>query len=205
MLYFPLVSCVSLPGSGTGSVYSEEGIASWYGEPFHGRLTANGERYDMNAFTAAHKSLPFNTIVKVENLDNGKSVEVRITDRGPFVGERIIDLSKAAATVIGMIDAGIAHVRITAASLGADAAVGSAGNTGNGSGQFRIQVGSYKDRMNAAGIEARLKAAGFKGIVIETSGDVHRVCIGKLSEAEIEPVKAKLAGEGFVDVLVREY
>ncbi|HIE29617.1 TPA: septal ring lytic transglycosylase RlpA family protein [Candidatus Poribacteria bacterium] len=89
------------------------GIASWYGPPFHGRLTANGEIYDMSKLTAAHKELPFNTRVRVTNLDNGKSVVVRINDRGPFVKGRIIDLSKEAARMIDMVNAGISVVELS--------------------------------------------------------------------------------------------
>jgi len=89
-----------------------EGIASWYGADFEGRLTSNGEIYDMYAMTAAHKTLPLGTVVKVNNLDNGKSVEVRINDRGPYVLGRIIDLSKSAAQAVGISDTGTAHVRL---------------------------------------------------------------------------------------------
>lgn len=88
------------------------GTASWYGPGFHGRTTANGEKYDMNAMTAAHKSLKFGTKVKVTNSNNGKSVVVRINDRGPFVGSRVIDLSKRAASAIDMIGPGTAKVTI---------------------------------------------------------------------------------------------
>ena len=88
------------------------GRASWYGPNFHGKLTSNGERYNMYDFTAAHKTLPMNTILKVTNLDNGRSVRVRINDRGPFVNNRIIDLSKAAAREIDMIGSGTAPVRL---------------------------------------------------------------------------------------------
>jgi rare lipoprotein A (peptidoglycan hydrolase) len=89
-----------------------EGIASWYGEDFNGRLTANGEVYDMYKFTAAHKTLPLGTVVKVTNLDNGKTVEVRINDRGPYVQGRIIDLSRTAGRAIGMREAGTAQVKL---------------------------------------------------------------------------------------------
>jgi rare lipoprotein A len=88
------------------------GIASYYAEEFHGRKTANGEVFDMHAFTAAHRTLPFNTIVKVTNRDNGKSVVVRINDRGPFKDNRVIDLSLSAAKAIGMIGSGTAPVII---------------------------------------------------------------------------------------------
>ena len=88
------------------------GIASWYGPDFHGKKTSNGETYNMNAMTAAHKTLPMNTMVRVTNLGNGAQTTVRINDRGPFVAGRIIDLSKAAATSIGMIGAGTARVKL---------------------------------------------------------------------------------------------
>tara|TARA_R110000868_G_scaffold308687_4_gene570128 strand:+ start:524 stop:901 length:378 start_codon:yes stop_codon:yes gene_type:complete len=88
------------------------GIASWYGPGFHGRTTANGERYNMNAMTAAHKTLKFGTKVKVTNSTNGKSVVVRINDRGPYIGKRVIDLSRSAADAIDMIGPGTANVTI---------------------------------------------------------------------------------------------
>jgi rare lipoprotein A len=88
------------------------GVASWYGPGFHGRTTANGERYNMNELTAAHKSLKFGTKVRVTNENNGKSVVVRINDRGPYVGSRIIDLSKGAAQAIDMIGSGTASVKV---------------------------------------------------------------------------------------------
>jgi rare lipoprotein A len=88
------------------------GVASWYGPGFHGRTTANGEKYNMNGMTAAHKSLKFGTKVRVTNENNGKSVVVRINDRGPYVGSRIIDLSKSAAQAIDMIGPGTAAVTV---------------------------------------------------------------------------------------------
>lgn len=88
------------------------GVASWYGPGFHGRTTANGERYNMNDMTAAHKTLKFGTKVRVTNKNNGKSVVVRINDRGPYVGSRIIDLSKSAAQAIDMIGSGTAGVTV---------------------------------------------------------------------------------------------
>lgn len=82
------------------------GLASWYGGQFHGRRTASGERFDMHALTAAHRTLPFGTVVRVRSLVNGKTVEVRINDRGPFIGRRVIDLSRAAAKALGLLDSG---------------------------------------------------------------------------------------------------
>ena len=91
---------------------TETGIASWYGAPYNGRRSANGEVYDMEKLTAAHRTLPFDTWLEVTNLQNQKRVDVRITDRGPFVNGRIIDLSLAAAREIDMVQSGIVRVRI---------------------------------------------------------------------------------------------
>ena len=95
-----------------GIVSTQVGMASWYGDKFHGRKTASGQRYDMNAMTAAHRSLPFGTKVRVINLNNNKRVIVTINDRGPFVKGRIIDVSKRAAGRLGMRQAGVAKVRV---------------------------------------------------------------------------------------------
>ena len=92
--------------------YQQRGIASWYGDPYHGRRTASGETYDMEQFTAAHPRLPFGVTTRVQNLSNGKSVDVRINDRGPFVHGRIIDLSRAAARQIDLLGPGVTRVRI---------------------------------------------------------------------------------------------
>ncbi len=96
------------------AAYNERGLASWYGERYHGRTTANGERFNMNAMTAAHRSLPFGTRVEVTNLLNGRSVVVRINDRGPFIAGRIIDLSRRGAERLGFLNKGLADVRVVA-------------------------------------------------------------------------------------------
>jgi rare lipoprotein A len=96
----------------------QEGVASFYADEFHGRKTANGEVYDMYAMTAAHQALPFNTRVRVTNLDNGRAVVVRINDRGPFIKGRLIDLSYGAAAAIGMIGPGTARVRLEVLEIG---------------------------------------------------------------------------------------
>jgi rare lipoprotein A len=98
--------------SSTG--YHEEGLASWYGADFQGRRTSSGEAYDMNLLTAAHRSLPLQTWVEVTNLGNGRTVVVRVNDRGPFHADRIIDLSMAAARELGYVEAGTARVRVRA-------------------------------------------------------------------------------------------
>ncbi len=92
--------------------YVQEGIASWYGQDFHGKKTANGEKYDMNAVTAAHPTLPMPSVVRVTNLDNGRQLNVRVNDRGPFHSSRIIDVSRRAAQLLGFYDVGTAHVRV---------------------------------------------------------------------------------------------
>ena len=100
----------------TSYEYNAEGLASWYGEPFHGRQTSNGEVYDMYAFTAAHRTLPLPTYVQVTNLSNNRSVVLRVNDRGPFIDpeDRIIDVSYAAAEMLGMLEPGTAPVAVRA-------------------------------------------------------------------------------------------
>ena len=115
-IFFCLGACFSSSGGdtprGTQVAYSQVGLASWYGKPFHGRTTASGERYDMHALTAAHRTLAFGTRVRVVNLKNGKSVVVRINDRGPFVKGRIVDLSRRAADQLAFRQDGITNVRV---------------------------------------------------------------------------------------------
>lgn len=125
--------------------YREEGIASWYGVKFHGHTTSNGEVFDMNKISAAHKTLPLPTWVRVTNLDNGKSIDVRVNDRGPFHGGRIIDLSYAAAVKLGYQDKGTARVRVEAIS-------GAALDTHS----YYVQVGAFSQKDSATGLKKRL-------------------------------------------------
>jgi rare lipoprotein A len=108
--FFPL-------SSGSVENYPQYGHASWYGGKFHGRKTASGERFNKNSFTGAHKQLPFDTVIRVTNLRNGKDVYVRINDRGPFVSGRIVDISRAAAEAIGFNGRGVIRVKIEVATL----------------------------------------------------------------------------------------
>jgi rare lipoprotein A len=126
--------------------YAETGKASWYGHPYHGRPAADGEIYDMETMVAAHRTLPFQTWVRVYDLDNNKTVEVRIIDRGPFVDGRIIDLSHAAARVIDMIGPGIANVRMEVISAPAD----------TGPAIYVVQVGAFESRAAAEQMQAGL-------------------------------------------------
>jgi rare lipoprotein A len=122
--------------------YRETGMASWYGEDFHGRRTANGEIYDMYAMTAAHRTLPFHTRVRVTNLDTGKKTEVRINDRGPFIPGRIIDLSKSGAKELGLLGPGTAKVVVETIGFYPGAAQ-------SVEGLYAIQVGAFQERDNA--------------------------------------------------------
>lgn len=146
--------------------FREEGIASWYGRDFHGKSTANGERYNMYGMTAAHKLLPFGTELKVTNLENGKSIIVRVNDRGPFVGNRIIDLTKTGAEKIAMIGKGTARVRLEAIGT-----VPGLRDDGNMSGKFYVQVGAFKLRGNAEGLVANLKKKGLGARAVLSDND----------------------------------
>lgn len=107
-----LSACASFGSGGGGVGFTETGLASWYGTSEQGRKTASGERFDKNAMTAAHPSLAFGTVVRVTNLENGRTIKVRINDRGPFVRGRIIDLSAGAAARLGIREDGVARVRV---------------------------------------------------------------------------------------------
>lgn len=138
----------------------EEGIASWYGNPFHGRLTANGEVYDMEGPTAAHKTLPFNSNIRVLNLDNGRTTNVRINDRGPFVKGRIIDLSKKSAREIKMLGPGTARVRLY--FLGSKSPPPPK-ESGQG---YTVQVGAFRTSRLAENLRKKL-AKSYEGVVIK--------------------------------------
>jgi rare lipoprotein A len=130
---------------------AETGVASWYGNPYHGRRTASGEIFDMEAMTAAHRTLSFGTWVRVDNLDNGKRTDVRITDRGPFVNRRVIDLSRAAARAIDMLGAGTARVKLTVVRAPDHSPRPPTVSpvTSNTAVRFGVQVGAFGDRSRA--------------------------------------------------------
>jgi rare lipoprotein A len=182
--------------------FEERGRASWYGTKFHGRRTSSGEPYDMFAMTAAHRHLPLPSFVEVINLDNGKRVVVRVNDRGPFAGGRIIDLSYAAAHRIGMVEKGVAPVLIRAVVPGdipaqpvqvaaseplvrSDAV--EPGNRAELHGSY-VQVGAFADRDAADRVKQDLRALGFSDVFVTTlvrnpDSPLHRVRIGPLEDA----------------------
>ena len=149
----------------------EVGLASWYGHPYHGRSSASGEIYDMEQFTAAHRTLPFGTLVRVVNLDNEKSVEVRINDRGPFVDDRVIDLSHAAAQAIGMIGPGTARVRVEVIQAPAAPPPG----------LYAVQVGAFQYRANAEKVRIEMEARYGAARLVLRPGDpaLWRVLVGR--------------------------
>ena len=139
--------------------FVETGVASWYGPGFHGKKTSNGERYNQNAMTAAHKLLPFGTRLRVVNLENGRVTEVRINDRGPFVDSRIIDLSRAAAKDLGMLNKGTARVRLIALEDGRESSVLTP--DGDMLGLFYVQIGSFRERPRAVNLAEFMRTQGY--------------------------------------------
>jgi len=195
-----LVSVLLLP---TLPAWGETGYASWYGGKFQGRQTASGEIFDTNKLTAAHKTLPFGTVVEVTNLDNGKSIEVRINDRGPFVEGRIIDLSRAAATKIGMMSTGIAPVKVEITRNTSDNAHGYSSSPELS--HYSIQVASFLARENAQLLHSRLYDRGLQ-VEFEKSDSGHtRVVLPDVQETELDTLLTKLATMGFNSVLVRRH
>ncbi|MEM1180276.1 MAG: septal ring lytic transglycosylase RlpA family protein [Acidobacteriota bacterium] len=169
---------------------TQRGVASWYGEPFHGRATASGEIYDMHLLTAAHKELPLGTVVDVTNLDNGLKVRVRVNDRGPFIRGRVIDLSYGAAREVKMIGPGTAKVSIEIVSLGG-------GPSGPSlSTRFVVQAGAFRDATNARRLEGELARHHDKVQVVEKDG-IHRVRLGPFrTSREAEDARQWLARRG---------
>lgn len=164
--------------------YREQGIASWYGSKFHGRPTSSGEPYDVHQLTAAHRSLPLPTWVEVTRLDTGQSIIVRVNDRGPFHPDRIIDLSWAAASELGMIDLGTAPVEVRAISF--DDGPGPTARPARL--PVYVQVGAFAEQARAQDVERRLTGSGLGPVETErartSAGHVWRVRLGPVSESE---------------------
>lgn len=189
--------------------YRQRGIASWYGEDFHGKKTSTGEIYDMYAMTAAHKTLPLGTYVQVHNLENNRRVEVRINDRGPFVQGRIVDLSYTAAKEIGIVGPGTARVEVVALAT----PVTTDGGTPRSdvpvdfnSGNFTFQVGAFVNRPNAERLTAKLNEK-YKNahVTVYDRGDqiFYRVRVGKFTNLDQASAQEKvLVKDGYHDLFI---
>jgi rare lipoprotein A len=152
--------CAVLPGGDGGRYdvgYTERGVASWYGEPFNGRPTASGEIYDMNGLTAAHRVLPLGSVIRVTNVENGRSVTVRVNDRGPFVRGRMLDLSYGAARALDMVHDGTGEVRIRILDL-----------PDRRPGAFTVQVGAFSSRQNAVRLSSDLSGR-YSNVSVDSS------------------------------------
>ena len=171
------------------------GIASWYGDPFHGQRTSNGEVYDMHAMTAAHRTLPFQTVVRVHNLDNGKKTQVRVNDRGPFVKGRIIDLSLSAAREIDMVGPGTARVRLEILRI--ETVIES----------LAIQVGSFTQESRAHALKRKLEG-DYDPVTVSRfrspRGMFHRVLAGDFpSREKARKALKKLRSQGLEGFVIR--
>ncbi|HYG61781.1 MAG TPA: septal ring lytic transglycosylase RlpA family protein [Thermoanaerobaculia bacterium] len=172
----------------------ERGVASWYGPRFHGRLTANGERYDMHEMTAAHPTLPFGTRVQVRNVRNGQSALVRINDRGPFKKNRVIDVSFAAAKAIGLVSSGTALVDLYLAATGGGAAPSLS--------HYTVQVGAFSDVDRAASLKANLSRI-YPETRVHGDGTWSRVQVGSFDDRQqAETLRRELAALGMPSVVV---
>lgn len=169
--------------------HETEGFASWYAGKFQGRRTANGEIFDTNLMTAAHKTLAFGTVVEVTHIGSGRSVEVRINDRGPFVEGRVIDLSRAAAEALEMTAEGIAPVRLRIVAEPEPPT-------------HRIQIASFASAESAARVRDRIRAGGLAA-QIERSANVHRVVVPGVAQASLDATLERLVDLGHERVLVR--
>ncbi len=189
--------------------YEDRGVASWYGPTFHGKSTSSGEPYDMYAMTAAHKTLPIPCYARVTNLANGRSVVVRINDRGPFVANRLIDLSWTAAAKLDMLRDGTAFVSVQvlapgsppAPAIEALATPGAAAPVFGPAKVLTLQVGAFANETNAASVMERVRAAGITQVYMSRSGQgtaaLHRVRIGPLSSvAEFDELQSRLGTLG---------
>jgi rare lipoprotein A len=194
--------------------YSERGIASWYGKKFHGKKTSSGEAYDMYAMTAAHKTLPLPSYVRVRNLNNGRSVTLRVNDRGPFLDNRLIDLSYAAASRLGIVGSGTGIVEVVGVSAdqpdsGGMTAQAPAPAMAEDPAQPRLylQVGAFASRDNAENLRLQLERAEFKPVQVQVASQdqatLYRVRIGPLASVHAsDSLAQRIAGYGIANAFV---
>ncbi len=175
----------------------EKGLASWYGHPYHGRRTSSGEVYNMYQLTAAHREIPLGSWVEVINLTNGRSLTVRINDRGPFVDGRIIDLSYASAQLLGVVGPGVVPVRVRLTRAPAQT---------RGPARYSVQVASFIIESNALTLKAELeqKVPGVYLTTAQIDGEVyHRIRVGRfVSHAEAKAAAERLASLGYRVVVI---
>lgn len=176
---------------GAEGAWYQQGGASWYGGKFQGRTTANGETFDTNLYTAAHRILPFNSIVEVYNPNNEKSVLVRINDRGPFVDDRIIDLSRAAANDIGLVAVGVSTVYIKVIRDGRETQ------------KHIIQIGSFAQHNNAIDLMHELQTKGFEPVIESVNNALFRVVIQGVEHSMLDQLKIALRDNGYHEILIR--
>lgn len=179
--------------------YEETGIASWYGPTFHGKATANGERFDENALTAAHRTLPMPSYVEVTNLENGRKLTVRVNDRGPFARDRILDLSRRSAQLLGIEQKGTAKVRVKRVYPEPAAATIIAQGFGE---EIFVQVAALSDRLRAAHLAAEVSRYGTSNVSSGENG-FYRVRVGPFTdEASAASVLAELRSAGYSDAKI---
>jgi rare lipoprotein A len=202
--------------------FYQTGMASWYGREFNGKKTASGERFNMNELTAAHKTLPFGTLVKVKNFDNGKTVTVRINDRGPYRGKRIIDLSYGAAKKIGMLKGGQTQVGLAVLKKGGTDEYDRDNDTGHDGeleavsddvrdesstedGSYAVQAGAFYSKRNADNLKSKIEGMTDKSVVVVKDGDMYKVRIeGMGSKKEVNRLKNNLANEDIPSYMIHK-
>jgi rare lipoprotein A len=204
--------------------FDQKGLASWYGREFHGKTTASGEKFDMNDMTAAHKTLPFGTIVEVKNLDNGRAVRLKINDRGPYRGNRIIDLSFGGAKEIGMVKTGEANVGIKVLKMGNSGKTASAKPTGKYvepvsddeayvnvrsdreseySSGLKLQAGAFYTRKNAENLKSKIENITDRPVKIIQDNEFFKVRVeGLRDRKDANKVKSILSDESISSFVV---
>ena len=204
--------------------FDQKGVASWYGREFHGKTTASGEKFDMNDMTAAHKTLPFGTIVEVKNLDNGRAVRLKINDRGPYRGNRIIDLSFGGAKEIGMVKTGEANVGIKVLRMGNSGAISAAKparkyvepvsddeeyvnvrseRESEYSSGLKLQAGAFYTRKNAENLKSKIENITDKPVKIVQDNEFFKVRVeGLRDKRDVNKVKSILSDESISSFVV---
>lgn len=179
----------------------EIGIASWYTADKPNALTANGEIFDNSALSAAHKSLTFGSIVEVKNIKNGKSIQVRINDRGPYVEGRIIDLTGEGAKRLDFYDDGIANVELTVISIPKESETKYI--SGAETGWYALQIGSYTNIKNAYSVYTNIRSVGLKPTVEVINDSMIRISVKNIQSYKLEEVRAKLSSIGITEPLIK--